>query len=145
MKPAWLRTAVPGFLLGLTVTRLGFTDYAELRRMLLFRDLRLLLAFAVAVVLLIVVFAALRNRLDLGKVVFHRGLVPGAFAFGVGWAMTGACPGVVIAQLGMGIGPAVVSYLGIVVGARFAARLRVAAAPVYGGPRVVGGDCASVD
>lgn len=124
MKTPWLRTLIPGFLLGFTVSRLGFTDFAELRKMLLFRDLRLLLAFAVAVGLLVVLFRALRSRLALPPVGFQRGLVPGAVAFGLGWALTGACPGVVLAQLGQGLLPAVVTLLGILVGAQIAGRLK---------------------
>lgn len=124
MNLAWAKTLVPGVLLGFTVSRLGFTDYAELRQMLLFRDLRLLLAFAVAVGLAIVLFAVLRRRLALGPVRFHPGLVPGAVAFGIGWAVTGACPGVVLAQLGQGTAPALASLAGILVGARLAAAVR---------------------
>lgn len=127
MKFLWTKTVVPGVLLGFTVSRLGFTDYAELRRMLLFRDLRLLLAFAAAVALAVVLFAVLRRRLALGPVRFHPGLVPGAVAFGVGWAVTGACPGVVLAQLGQGTAPALVSLAGVLLGARLAGAIRWAA------------------
>lgn len=33
---------------------------------------------------------------------FHWGNVIGAFAFGLGWALTGACPGPLFAQIGSG-------------------------------------------
>lgn len=116
MKRIWWRSLLPGILLGFTVGRLGFADYNELHRMLLFRDLRLLLAFALAVSLSILLFALLRGRLKLAPVPFHRGLVPGAALFGVGWAVTGVCPGVALVQLGQGIGWAAITLAGILTG-----------------------------
>jgi uncharacterized protein len=37
---------------------------------------------------------------------FHKGLVIGGLLFGAGWALTGACPGPIFAQIGMGFGAA---------------------------------------
>ncbi len=117
MKPhSLIRTILPGLLLGFTVGRLGFTDFNELHKMLTFRDFRLLLAFAGGVTLTITLFALLRGRLKLDPVRFHAGTIPGAILFGIGWAITGACPGVALIQLGQGTWPALVSFAGIVVG-----------------------------
>ena len=55
-----LRVVVPGLILGFVVARLGFGDFDELHQMLVFRDLRLLFAFALAACLSIAAFAALR-------------------------------------------------------------------------------------
>lgn len=33
---------------------------------------------------------------------FHKGLVPGGLLFGIGWALTGACPGPIFALIGSG-------------------------------------------
>ena len=85
MKPiSWLRTLVPGLLLGFTVARLGFADFNELHRMLLFRDLRLLLAFATAVTLTIILFRIFQRKLKLAPVALHKGTIPGAALFGLG-------------------------------------------------------------
>lgn len=116
MKSHWPKTIIPGLLLGFTVASLGFADYDELHRMLLFRDLRLLFAFAFAVSLCVILFASLRSRLKLGPVRFHSGTVPGAVLFGVGWALTGACPGVAVIQIAQGLWPAWASFGGILVG-----------------------------
>ncbi len=35
--------------------------------------------------------------------VFHKGVVFGSLIFGFGWALTGACPGPLYAQLGSGV------------------------------------------
>ncbi|MEI7728678.1 MAG: YeeE/YedE thiosulfate transporter family protein [Verrucomicrobiota bacterium] len=116
MKTNWSKTIVPGLLLGFTVARLGFADFNELHRMLLFRDLRLLFAFAAAVSLTIALFALLRGRLKFGLVKFHAGIIPGAVLFGIGWAITGACPGVALIQVGQGIWPAWATLAGIFAG-----------------------------
>jgi uncharacterized membrane protein YedE/YeeE len=34
---------------------------------------------------------------------FNKGQIFGGFTFGLGWAMTGACPGPLFAQIGMGV------------------------------------------
>lgn len=116
MNAHWPRTLLPGLLLGFTVASLGFADYNELHRMLLFRDLRLLFAFAFAVTLCVVLFSLLRSRFKLGSVRFHPGTIPGAVLFGIGWALTGACPGVAIIQVGQGLWPAWASLGGILAG-----------------------------
>jgi len=111
-----LRVIVPGLLLGFVVARLGFADFDELHQMLVFRDLRLLFAFAMAASLSMAAFAALCRRLPLPPVRFHRGTLPGAFLFGVGWAVCGACPGVALVQLGQGKALAAVTLSGIFAG-----------------------------
>ena len=116
MSSLLVRSAVPGLLLGFVVGRLGFTDYGELHRMLTFGDLRLFSAFLLAVNVLVLVFMTIGKGLALPGGVFHRGLVPGAVLFGVGWALTGACPGVALVQVGQGSVPALASLAGIGVG-----------------------------
>ena len=124
MKYAWLKTLFPGLLLGFTVGRLGFADFNELHRMLLFRDPRLLLAFASGVGLAIVLFAIFRRRLTLSPVRFHKGTVSGAVLFGIGWAVTGVCPGVALIQIGQGIWLGSVTLAGIFAGIWLHSRLQ---------------------
>ena len=124
MKSSWLRTFFPGLLLGFTVARLGFADFNELHRMLLFRDLRLLLAFAAAVSLSIALFAIFRGRLKLAPVRFHSGTIVGAVLFGIGWAVTGVCPGVALIQIGQGIWWAFATLSGIFLGTWIHSRLQ---------------------
>ena len=110
-----LRVGGYGVLLGYVLSWMGFADYEEVQGMLSLQDARLWLAFALSVVIAGAVFrydhrAAPRRGL-------HPGLVPGAVVFGVGWAMTGVCPGSALTQLGEGQLPAVLSVSGIFVGA----------------------------
>ncbi len=47
---------------------------------------------------------------------FHKGLVFGGFIFGLGWAITGACPGPLFAQVGTGATVIAVSLVSAVAG-----------------------------
>lgn len=47
---------------------------------------------------------------------YHHGLVIGGFIFGIGWALTGACPGPLYAQIGAGYTVTLITFLSAVAG-----------------------------
>ena len=47
---------------------------------------------------------------------FHAGVVIGGMIFGAGWAITGACPGPIYAQIGGGAWMALFSFVGALAG-----------------------------
>jgi uncharacterized membrane protein YedE/YeeE len=47
---------------------------------------------------------------------FNRGFIYGGVLFGFGWAMTGACPGPLFAQIGSGATVVIVTLLSAIVG-----------------------------
>ena len=47
---------------------------------------------------------------------FNKGQIYGGLIFGFGWAMTGACPGPLFAQIGAGFGVVAVSLLAAIAG-----------------------------
>lgn len=49
--------------------------------------------------------------------VFDKGKVYGGLLFGVGWAITGACPGPIFAQIGYGYAASIVTFFSAVAGA----------------------------
>jgi hypothetical protein len=107
---------ITGLALGYVVGNIGFGDYAELNRMFTFQDLRMLLAFAGAVAIIVVVFGVLGVRRTPGRI--HAGVIPGAVLFGTGWAISGGCPAIPIVQVASGYLPALVTIAGVVVGIR---------------------------
>jgi hypothetical protein len=111
-----LGNIIAGLALGYTVTNIGFGDYTELNRMFTFQDLRMFLAFAGAVAIIVVVFALMRVRRTPGRI--HAGVIPGAIMFGTGWAISGGCPAIPIIQLASGYLPAIVTIAGVIVGIR---------------------------
>ena len=111
-----LANIMTGLALGYTVSNIGFGDYTELNRMFTFQDLRMLLSFAGAVVIIVCAFALLRVRRTPGRI--HVGVIPGAVLFGTGWAISGGCPAIPIVQVASGYLPALVTIVGVTVGIR---------------------------
>ncbi len=49
--------------------------------------------------------------------VYHQGLLSGGIIFGLGWALTGACPGPIFALIGNGYGVFIVTLIFAILGA----------------------------
>ncbi len=113
-----IRFALPGLLLGVVLHFVGFTSFDEVHAMFSVSDPRLFLTFGLAVAVTSVALHGTRKRerarLSRGRM--HPGILPGAALFGVGWALTGACPGVVFAQLGEGQLMALITLAGVLTG-----------------------------
>jgi uncharacterized protein len=113
-------SVLTGVLLGFALSRIGFSSWDEVHRMFTFADLRLLLTFMFAVTLLAVAWRVV-YRLTPKKPSWplrpiHKGTVTGGALFGVGWALSGACPGVALVQLGEGQLGALWTLGGILIG-----------------------------
>ncbi|MEQ8278230.1 MAG: YeeE/YedE thiosulfate transporter family protein [Deltaproteobacteria bacterium] len=119
-----LFNAAMGLALGFALTRIGFADFGEVHAMFLLTDLRLVFTFGGAVALAYVGFRLTAKRPGRRPAKpMHGGVVPGSVLFGVGWAITGACPGIVIAQLGAGQLAALLTLGGMLFGAWLAGRV----------------------
>lgn len=110
--------ALAGIVLGLGLSRIGFTDDAEFHRMLRFVELRLFLTFCTAVGVAGLGLFLLRGVVRLPERQIHKGSIAGGVVFGVGWALCGACPSVAFTQLGEGRWWATATVAGLVLGAR---------------------------
>jgi len=115
MQPHFAYGAM-GLVFGFALTRMGFTDYAEVHKMLTFSDLRLFLSFAGGVALAMGGFLLLRGGWKTQRKFLHEGTFPGAVLFGAGWAISGVCPALAIIQVGQGYLPAVLTVIGIFAG-----------------------------
>jgi len=111
-----IRVALLGAALGFGLSRIGFSDWGEVHRMFRFADLRLFLTFVGGVALTMAGFWVAARGMRLTPRPMHRGIVPGGVLFGVGWALCGACPSIMLVQLGEGQLPAVVTLVGVVAG-----------------------------
>ena len=108
--------AVSGLVLGYGLSRMGFTSFDEVNAMFTLSDLRLFWTFCGAFALCLIAVNVFFRRLPLAPRPLHKGVVPGALLFGLGWALCGVCPGVVLVQLGEGKAYALVTLLGILSG-----------------------------
>ena len=111
-----LSHAAMGLLLGFGLSEMGFSDFAEVQKMFRFADLRLFLTFMLAVALTMAGLRVVARGRALPQKAIHSGSIAGGALFGVGWAVTGACPAVAMVQLGEGRIPALFTLGGVLFG-----------------------------
>lgn len=140
---------------GYILARVAATDYATIGNMFLLRDLHLMGVIGLAIVVGGAGMMWMRKRATSGPdgrpLPLHgkprmAGNLWGGLLFGVGWAVTGTCPGTALAQLGEGKLTALATLAGILVGnfiyRRVGARLESALTrrPAGGGVGTAGWD-----
>ena len=135
-----------GLVFGFLLSRVGATEFDAIATMFLLTDLHLMGVIGVAVLVAGAGVRVFRARAAAGYEApslrpkpIKPGLLIGSVLFGLGWAMTGTCPGTGLAQLGEGKWIALFTVAGVfagsglhrVVGKPIEARL--AALPPFGG------------
>lgn len=119
------RFLVFGTLFGFALSRARATDYDTIAAMFRFTDLHLMFVIGLAIGTAALGFWVLRrtgNRTLSGQPValrdkpWHRGAIWGGLLFGTGWALSGACPGTALAQVGEGKLVALITVAGILAG-----------------------------
>jgi uncharacterized protein len=115
-----------GAVFGFLLSRAGATTYDYYAKLFLFEDLQLVWVIGTAVVVgipgLQLLKRARARALLTGDVIELRGkpmtreLPLGALILGIGWGLTAACPGTVLAMLGEGKVSALFTVIGIVLG-----------------------------
>jgi len=103
MKAAAL-TGFSGLLLGYSLSRIGFSSWDEVHGMFTFGSLRLVFAFALAVIILMIAWKIIHQVTGAtwSPRLVHKGTIIGGVLFGLGWAISGACPSIALVQLGEG-------------------------------------------
>ena len=114
-----------GTAFGWILSRSGAADYDFIQGMFLFDNLQLygILAVAVSLTALGIRLLARHGRTAGGEAIKitpkpeNPGTVPGAMLFGIGWAITGMCPGPIVVNIGEGKLYAFGALAGVVLGA----------------------------
>src|SRR6202453_5104683 len=114
-----------GFFFGYFLSKSRATDYDAIQDMFRFKDFQLYGTIGTAI-LVVAAGLFLTHRfkkptlsgkaLDWEPLKFEPNRLIGAFLFGAGWALAGACPGTVLTQLGEGKVSAIFTVIGIFVG-----------------------------
>lgn len=134
-----------GALFGFVLSRGGAADYNMIQGMLLLTEFQVWGLMIVAVIILVPGLALLKRygRTATGAPLLvrpkaaHSGNVVGGVLFGVGWAVTGACPGPIFVNLGEGKLYAVGTFAGVLVGAWLVGRFYPALSARLGMPALV--------
>lgn len=115
-----------GIVFGIILTKSEVISWFRIRDMFLFREPHMYLIIGSAVITGIISYLIIRKfsikTLDNQEIVIdkkplNKGVVIGGVLFGIGWAITGACPGPIFAQIGAGEYPAIVTLAGALIGA----------------------------
>jgi len=114
-----------GVYLGILFVKSDVASWERIHNMFLFKEARMYLIICLAIVVaMLSMFAikAFRVKSIDGKVIkyepkpYHIGVVIGGMLFGAGWAITGACPGPIYAQIGAGTWMALFTFAGAMLG-----------------------------
>ena len=117
---------VLGALFGVILTKSEVMSWFRIHDMFLLREAHMYLIIGSAIVVGAISVQILKRlklkslngeEIKLQGKSFHKGTIIGGALFGIGWAITGACPGPIFAQIGTGAYPALFTLAGAVVGA----------------------------
>ncbi len=121
----YLKYLVLGTLFGIILTKSEVISWFRIQEMFRFQAFHMYGVIGSAIVVgMISIQLIKRNRLKtisgepitLADKKFNHGIWIGGFIFGLGWAITGACPGPLFAQLGSGVGAAAVMIVAALAG-----------------------------
>jgi uncharacterized membrane protein YedE/YeeE len=134
-----------GTIFGFVLSRSGAADYNYIQGMFLFERFQLYGIIGAAVVFTAPGLWAIKRlgrtangeRLSIPMKSLNRGTVLGSVLFGVGWSMTGMCPGPIFVNIGEGKIYAVAALAGALVGAGVFGSLYARLQRVLRLPRVV--------
>lgn len=128
-----LRVLILGILFGIVLVKGQVISWFRINEMFRLEDPYMYLvigsAVVVAAISLIIIRKLQAQTIDgeaivINKKPFTKGTGIGGVIFGLGWAITGACPGPIYAQIGSGTYLAIVTFLAALTGAYFFAILQ---------------------
>ncbi len=114
-----------GIFFGFALSRSGASDYNFIHYMFTGENFKLALLMATAIVIGVIgmmILKALGNKdvhgrdIKINRKPLNKYTVIGGILFGIGWAVSGACPGTVLAQIGEGKVLGLVTFLGMLFG-----------------------------
>lgn len=120
-----LKYLILGIVFGITFVKSEIISWFRIQEMFRFQAFHMYGVIGSAVIVGII-SVALIKRFNIksieGEVIsipdktFHKGQIYGGLIFGLGWALTGACPGPLFAQIGAGFSVITVALLSAIAG-----------------------------
>jgi hypothetical protein len=114
-----------GFFFGLVLTKGEAISWYRIQEMFRFESFHMFGIFMTAIptgAILLLLIRKLKiktlegEEIEMPKKEYHHGIIIGSLLFGFGWALTGACPGPIYAQIGSGTLVAIVTLLSALAG-----------------------------
>lgn len=122
---AYLSVLAVGMYLGVLFIKSEVASWQRVHDMFLFKEAYMYLIISLAIVVAMISMFVIKGfglRSVDGKPIkyepkpYHTGVIIGGMLFGAGWAITGACPGPIYAQIGSGQWLALFTFAGAVLG-----------------------------
>jgi len=122
-----------GILFGFTLSRVGASEYDLIVGMFIGQDFKLVGVIVTAIIVGAIGMQVLKRfsrpvkngeTLQISRKELKKWSLLGAALFGIGWGMSGACPGTVLAQLGEGKIFGFFTFAGMIFGTFIYARLK---------------------
>lgn len=114
-----------GILFGITFVKAEIISWFRIQEMFRFESFHMFGVIGTAVVVAAISLMIIKKfklksiygeEIHIDKKTFNKGQIYGGLIFGLGWAITGACPGPLFAQLGAGFGVISVTLLSAIAG-----------------------------
>jgi uncharacterized protein len=122
---AYLWVFLVGAYFGIVLVKSEVVRWQRVHDMFLFREAHMYLIIATGIVVAAIAMQLIKRfhvkTIDGEPITykpkpFHKGVIPGGILFGAGWAITGACPGPIYAQVGAGAWMALATLAGAILG-----------------------------
>ena len=130
---AYIRVLLVGTYFGIVLVKAEVVVWERIHRMFLFQEAHMYLIIATAIAVALPAMLLIK-RFEVKSVSkepiaykpkpYHKGVIIGGTIFGMGWAITGACPGPIYAQIGGGAWPAIITFFGALAGMYLYAAMR---------------------
>lgn len=120
-----IASIILGITFGLVLTKSEVISWFRIQKMFHFEEPYMYLIIGTAVVVGAISVMILKQfglksvtkeELDFSGKVLNKGTIIGGVIFGIGWAITGACPGPIFAQIGTGEYAAISTFVGALSG-----------------------------
>lgn len=120
-----LKYGIIGMLFGITFVKAEIVSWYRIYEMFHFQSFHMYGVIGSAVVVGLISMQLVKRfnikTLDGEKVIitpktYHKGVIIGGIMFGIGWAITGACPGPIYAQIGAGYLVSILTLIGALIG-----------------------------
>jgi uncharacterized membrane protein YedE/YeeE len=122
---AYLRVFLVGTFFGIVLVKSEVVRWQRVHDMFLFKEARMYLIITTGIVVAAIAMLVIKRfgvKTVTGTPItykpkpFHKGVIIGGMLFGAGWAITGACPGPIYAQIGAGVWMSLLTLLGALSG-----------------------------
>lgn len=120
-----LKYLVAGIVFGIILTKAEAISWFRMQEMFRFQGFQMYGIFMTAIPVGIISVWLIRKfnlrtikgeRITIASKKFNKGYIIGGFIFGLGWALTGACPGPLFAQIGAGFSVVIITLLSAIAG-----------------------------